>query len=340
MPVSPGHARPDVGTDADGRERSPADLGSCWSEASAYTADQLSLSAGCGRDRKPTWGPRGAARLYPASCSFDGLLRMSEGCNARTWLHVQFPPTWVGSTPPIRPFPSARNLRHLSRGSRPSLPTIRGSTNKPTCCLRPWSPLQSLYVDHNEFAIFTVGVINAVACQGSRLRLLSPPSSAAEAGRILMFEEVLGPENGSSLGCRSYQTSCRAAGSAVARLRLERPPYRPGHEPAGLPNRFRHALLFAPPPRAPAIVMPSRWFAGTSSLADHGVTLAEESWAPCRSVFVHASIEGRRTDARSLVRSVPVRFQAGLSQGPLHACGEPASRPYEIGGTALQWGLT
>ena len=116
--------------------------------------------------------------------------------------------------PPIRPFPSARNLATSYPAGQPTveLPTIRESTSRPTMLFEAHGVRAvSLGADRQRVCDFTVGVINAVALPGIDLSYSRQPSSAAKAGydprvrKSWVRKRVI-------LGYRSYQTSCRAAG--------------------------------------------------------------------------------------------------------------------------------
>ena len=163
-------------------------------EALAYTADQLSYQ----QDAVATEAYLGTARRRVSIRRHARLMdyfARSEGATPGPGCRSKFPPTWSG-----RPLQSghshrAPNLRHLSRAADRHCRRFRESMSRPICCSRPWSPC-SLSMPITTSCDFTVGVINAVACRRDRPRLLSSPSSAAEAGYDPHVRGSPGPKRG------------------------------------------------------------------------------------------------------------------------------------------------
>jgi predicted phage baseplate assembly protein len=107
------------------KERSPADLGVMLVEALAYTADQLSYQ----QDAVATEAYLGTARRRVSVRRHARLMDyyMSEGCNARTWVHVQVSADVVRVDPANPAIPIGTKLTTRIPGNSRSSPTIRVS---------------------------------------------------------------------------------------------------------------------------------------------------------------------------------------------------------------------
>ena len=111
------------------KERNPADLGVVLVEALAYTADQLSYQ----QDAVATEAYLGTARKRISVRRHARLMDyfMSEGCNARTWVHLQVSADVIGVGPDDPAIPAGtQDLRRRFPARKQLSPTIRASTTQ------------------------------------------------------------------------------------------------------------------------------------------------------------------------------------------------------------------
>ena len=132
------------------KERNPADIGVMLVEALAYSADQLSYQ----QDAVATEAYLRTARKRISLRRHARLMDyfISEGCNARTWVHLQVSADVIG-VGPVRRFRLAPRSPPRSRASKLSSPTIRASMSEAEVIFETMEPVQSLYAAHNEIAL-------------------------------------------------------------------------------------------------------------------------------------------------------------------------------------------
>jgi hypothetical protein len=128
------------------RERNPADMGIALVEALAYTADQLSYQ----QDAVATEAYLATARQRISVRRHARLMDyfMSEGCNARTWVHMHVTADVIGAGNPAIPVGTQITTRI------PRQDTV--IAHDPRICeqaetiFETMEPLQDLFAAHNE----------------------------------------------------------------------------------------------------------------------------------------------------------------------------------------------
>ena len=190
------------------KERNAADLGITLVEALAYSADQLSYQ----QDAVATEAYLGTARKRISVRRHARLMDyfMSEGCNARTWVHFQVSADVIAAGP---------NDPAISIGTKivdpDSAPGKSSSPDDPRIyeqaeiIFETMEPVQSLYAIHNELYFYTWSDRRCCLPKVRRVRPLRgtiTPDGRALLRRgemldvskpgSLVFEEVLGANTG------------------------------------------------------------------------------------------------------------------------------------------------
>jgi hypothetical protein len=175
------------------RERSPADLGVALVELFAYVGDYLSYQ----QDAVATEAYLGTARRRVSVRRHARLVdyAMHDGCNARTWIHLQVDadatpnavtPTWLptgtvfctGRAESGRPLANAKALAEAD------------------AVFETMEPLDGLYVAHNRLSFYTWGDRECCLPMGATSATLAGHLPNLPVGAVLIAEEVLGPVTG------------------------------------------------------------------------------------------------------------------------------------------------
>lgn len=181
----------------DWRERSAADIGVTLAEVLAYAGDQLSY-----------WQDAVATEAYLETARRRTSIRrhallvdyhMHNGCNARTWVHIQ-----VDADSVVLPQKGTRFYTHI-----PGLPNIikpnsqddnEALRQQPTVFEPIPIPIKdyeiTLFKAHNRIRIYTWGDRKCCLLKGSTKATLAGHLPNLQPGDLLMFEEVKGPITG------------------------------------------------------------------------------------------------------------------------------------------------
>ena len=181
----------------DWKERNPSDTGIALVELFAYAADYLSYQ----QDAIATEAYLGTARKRISVRRHARLVDyfMHDGCNARTWLHVQ-----VGENV---------NGVQLKKGSGNSVTRVLSGLEGMEVCVQPESKEYekavsadvtvfelmhdiSLFSAHNEMEFYTWGKKACCLPAGTTRASLKGSFPNLKRGDVLIFCEVLGPETG------------------------------------------------------------------------------------------------------------------------------------------------
>ena len=177
------------------KERNPADLGVALVEALAYTADQLSYQ----QDAVATEAYLGTARQRISVRRHARLMDyvMSEGCNARTWVHFDVSADVTAADADHPAIPAGTRLTTRLPGQA-TVDRRRSSTlrSRRTRSSKPWKPLESLYEDHNELQFYTWSDRRCCLPKGATRATLAGHHPHLTTGTLLLFEEVIGAETG------------------------------------------------------------------------------------------------------------------------------------------------
>ena len=324
------------------KERSPADLGVMLVEALAYTADQLSYQ----QDAVATEAYLGTARRRVSVRRHARLMDyyMSEGCNARTWMQIQVSADVVRVDPSNPAIPMRTKLATHIPGQLTCIADDPRVYERADQLFETMEAVQSLYADHNEIRFYSWSDQRCCLPKGSVTATLAGHHPNLAPGMNVLFEEVIGPETGSPPDADPARRHVVRLDRVVVTAKGGGPLADPvtnqliteitWHPEDALPFPFcLSAETKAGYRDAVSVVR------GNLILADHGVTLADESLGSVPEPFLSMprSKEADRC-AASTREPVPPRFRPSLSRGPLTHAG-PAYNHANSARAALQWDL-
>ena len=174
------------------KERSPADVGIALVEALAYTADQLSYQ----QDAVATEAYLRTARQRISLRRHARLMDyfVSEGCNARTWVHLKVSADAVGIGGPV--VPAGIKISTRIANQQTVIADDPRVYEKAEVIFETMEPLESLFVDHNELHFYTWSDDRCCLPQGAVRATLIGHHPNLKAGMILIVVEVLGARTG------------------------------------------------------------------------------------------------------------------------------------------------
>lgn len=324
------------------KERSPADLGVMLVEALAYTADQLSYQ----QDAVATEAYLGTARRRVSVRRHARLMDyyMSEGCNARTWMQIQVSADVVRVDPSSPAIPMRTKLATHIPGQLTCIADDPRVYERADQLFETMEAVQSLYADHNEIRFYSWSDQRCCLPKGSVTATLAGHHPNLAPGMNVLFEEVIGPETGSPSDADPARRHVVRLDRVVVTAKGGGPLADPvtnqliteitWHPEDALPFPFCLSAETKPGYRDAVSVV-----RGNLILADHGVTLADESLGSVPEPFLSMprSKEADRC-AASTREPVPPRFRPSLSRGPLTHAG-PAYTHANSARAALQWDL-
>jgi hypothetical protein len=175
-------------------ERNPADLGIALVEALAYSADQLSYQ----QDAVTTEAYLGTARKRVSARRHARLMDyfVSEGCNARAWVHCQVS---ADAKSPVPGAPLiARGAKIFTRipGQSPVISDDERIYGQADIGFETMEDIEAFYADHNEMRFYTWSDRRCCLPRGATSATLAGHHVNLTPGTILLFEEVLGAETG------------------------------------------------------------------------------------------------------------------------------------------------
>lgn len=324
------------------KERHVADLGVMLVEALASTADQLSYQ----QDAVATEAYLGTARRRISIRRHARLMDyfMSEGCNARTWIHVHVSSDVVRVDPADPAVPMGTKFTTRIPGQPTIIADDPRVYERADIIFEAMESLQSLYVEHNALLFYTWSNQRCCLPRGAVAATLSGHHPNLTAGTILLFEEVIGPETGSPSDAdptrRHVVRLDRVAVTMTGGAPLTDPVTGQlitdisWHEEDALP--FPFCLSAATEQGYRDGVSVAR---GNLVLVDHGVTLDGEVLGavpePCLSLPRSKNGDRCETFTRQMV---PPRFSPRLAKGPLTHAGPPHDQA-DSARRALLWSL-
>ena len=172
------------------RDRSPADLATTLAELIAYVGDlqHYQLDAVATEAYLHTARQRSSLRRHALLVDYA----MHEGCNARTWLHLEV----SGAA-----FPLPADLRLLTRV--PGVPERITPASEDERTAMASTPLVfeamhavTLRVEHNRFTLHSWGDTRCCLAAGATQASLRGHWPDLVAGGVLIFQEVVGPLTG------------------------------------------------------------------------------------------------------------------------------------------------
>jgi uncharacterized phage protein gp47/JayE len=177
-------------------ERNPADMGVMLVEALAYSADQLSYQ----QDAVATEAYLRTARKRISLRRHARLMDyfISEGCNARTWVHLHVSADVTGVSGPA--IPAGTKIATQIANQQAVIVDDPRVYEQAEIIFETMEPAQSLYAAHNEIEFYTWSDDRCCLPKGATAATLKDNGSAGRLllrpGDILIFEEVLGPQTG------------------------------------------------------------------------------------------------------------------------------------------------
>jgi hypothetical protein len=326
-------------------ERNPADLGVALVEALAYTADQLSYE----QDAVATEAYIGIARRRVSVRRHARLVDyfMSEGCNARTWVHLRVSAnvSSPGQGEPV--LPAGTRLFTRIPGQNvviPDDPKVYGQAEAVFEVMTMEPPVQALYADHNELHFYTWSDQRCCLPKGATRATLQGHHPNLTPDDILILEEVLSPGTGAEADAdptrRHAVRLAEVTHTAPNNVPLTDPVT--GEEITEIRWDDDDALPFA-------LCLSSQTAGGYRPqvsvargnivLADHGVTVRDEALGtvPKSFLFTSSSTDHDPCERRN-PEPMPPRFRPRLAHAPLtHAA--PSYDRTRPAGTAMQWPL-
>ena len=174
------------------KERNPADMGMMLVEALAYSADQLSYQ----QDAVATEAYLRTARKRISLRRHARLMDyfISEGCNARTWVHLEVSANVAGIGGPAIPVGTkiATQIPNQQTVIADD-PRIYGQAE---IIFETMEPVDALFLDHNELSFYTWSDDRCCLPQGATRATLAGHHPNLKPGMVLMIEEVLGAQTG------------------------------------------------------------------------------------------------------------------------------------------------
>ena len=326
------------------RDRSPADLATTLAELIAYVGDlkHYQLDAITNEAYLHTSRRRSSLRRHALLVDY----RVHEGCNARTWLHLEVSgsdfdlPTDARFFTRVRPLPA-----HIT----PASPDERAARQAQAVIFEPIrippTYPRRLRADHNQFDFYTWGDSRCCLPSGAtRATLLGHWPELAD-GDVLIFEEVVGPHTGVAEDADpTHRHAVR-----LTRVEAFMPPADEG-EPTlplvdpladpdtGLLNEITEiewhaddALTFPLCISTDAVEGNVSVALGNNILVDHGETLDDEVLGKVPPPRLYFPATGTDSCQRPDMQPIPPRFAPALAEGPVTRQGTVIRRFTEDG---------
>ena len=181
-------------------ERNPADIGIMLVEILAYAGDYLSYQ----QDAIATEAYLGTARKRISIRRLARLVDygMHDGCNARTWVHLDVADGVVGPINVTKKTGDSIATQFVTQ-SVSTLPVSFKPNSKffekaDTEGAKFFEPLhdEEIFQAHNEMKFYTWGERECCLPKGATAATLSGDLSTLQPGQVLIFKEVKGPETG------------------------------------------------------------------------------------------------------------------------------------------------
>ena len=180
------------------KERNPADIGVMLVEALAYSADQLSYQ----QDAVATEAYLRTARKRISLRRHARLMDyfISEGCNARAWVHLQVSADVIGVGPNDPALPAGSKITTQIARQEIIIADDPRVYEQAEVIFETLEPVQFLYVAHNEIEFYTWSDERCCLTKGATGASLKDDTPEGRLllrpGDILIFEEVVGPQTG------------------------------------------------------------------------------------------------------------------------------------------------
>ncbi|HEU5258823.1 MAG TPA: hypothetical protein VFU28_22700, partial [Vicinamibacterales bacterium] len=173
---------------------SEADMGIALTELIAYVADRLSYQQDAIATEAYLTTARSRISLRRHALLVD--YRVSDGCNARAWMHID-----LKADPGTKVFIDRKVTRFYTFA--PKMPdTLKvGAGNEEAalrCGTQVFEPMwdEVLYPEHNQMSFYTWGDGSCCLPKGATEATLLGSYPKLSAGDVLIFQEMMGPKTG------------------------------------------------------------------------------------------------------------------------------------------------
>jgi hypothetical protein len=319
------------------KERNAADIGMMLVEALAYSADQLSYR----QDAVATEAYLRTARKRISLRRHARLMDyfISEGCNARTWVHVEVSANVAGIGGPA--IPVGTKITTQISNQQTVIADDARIYDQAEIIFETMEPVDSLFLDHNELSFYTWSDDRCCLPQGATRATLAGHHPNLEPGMVLIIEEVLGAQTGDPADADPTRRHA---------IRLQKTPDNSpltdpvtGIDITEIVWNDEDALPFPiclwEYKDSDGNIRQVSVARGNIVLADHGRTIQDESVGvvPESILFMPMASDG---DSCAPPQQQPIfpRFRPRLANLPLTHAGPPDDRELAAR-TAMQWSL-
>ena len=329
------------------KERNAADIGVMLVEALAYSADQLSYQ----QDAVATEAYLRTARQRISLRRHARLMDyfISEGCNARTWVHFEVSADVSGVSGPA--IPAGTKLTTQIANEQTVIADDARVYGQADIVFETMTGVDALFADHNELAFYTWSDDRCCLPKGATSATLAGHQPNLKIGMILIFEEVLGAQTGDPADADPTRR-CAVRLVAVNAGDDDAPLTDPvtGIKITEIAWHAEDALPFpvclwqyedsedseGNEEKTVRHVSVAR---GNIALADHGLTFRDEALGAVPEPFLFTALASSGDNcAASQPQPILPRFRMRLAHAPLTHAG-PAYNDSLSARAALQWSL-
>jgi hypothetical protein len=324
------------------KERNPADLGVALIEALAYSADQLSYQ----QDAVATEAYLGTARKRISVRRHARLMDyfISEGCNARTWIHCQVSADVTSPVPGAPLVATGTKIFTRIPGQNTVIADDARIHGLADIGFETMEDIDTFRLDHNELHFYTWSDQRCCLPKGATSATLEGHHAHLARGTLLLFEELLGAESGNAADADPTRRHVVRLASVIATAEdntdLTDPVTGTAITEIGWSDDDALPFAFCLSARTgdgyKAHVSVAR---GNLILADHGLTLRDEALGvvPEPYLFRPPAADRDRCEASAREPIFP-RFRPRLAEAPLtHAAS--AYEHTQPARAAMQWSL-
>jgi|AraplaMF_Col_mMF_1032025.scaffolds.fasta_scaffold00035_119 hypothetical protein len=306
-------------------ERNPADLGMTLVELLSFVGDDLSWR----QEDAHTEAFLGRARRRASVRRLGRLVdyRMSDGNNARTYIHIDVSadvrPLNPGDPPAV---PLSAVFCTVLGGQGATIPADPALLDQAAAIFESMEQVDALFALHNRLPFYTWSDRRCMLAAGTTRATLAGHFPDLRVGEILIFEEVVGPRTGNPADAdpmKRHPVRLTLANAMDGAVPLADPVT--GSEITEIAWRDEDALPFPvclssiTDEAFGAAVVPEVSVArGNIILADHGRTILDENLGRVpASDLAWAGPCGGDPCNRTTPASIPPRFRPILARGPL-----------------------
>ncbi len=314
---------------------SEADLGIALAELIAYAGDALSYRQDAVATEAYLQTARSRISLRRHALLVDYAVH--DGCNARAWIHLDVAANFILDHTKTRFYTYAPGMPSTLA---PGAGNERAALDAGVIVFEPMQDAK-LYPEHNQISFYTWGDSRCCLAQGATEATLLNTLSNLQAGDVLVFKEIAGPQTGNPADADvrhrcavrlTQVTTQDAQGNALVDPLFEKGTGNPITSAAQKPTPVTE-IQWSPEDALPFPVclssrvvgsvvkettIPISVVLGNIVLADHGISLKGVSLglAPRPSIF-YPPKPGTDRCAPGAAQPLPARFQPILPDAPI-----------------------